>query len=127
MAYWEYCILTRLSAGLDTKWYANRVFQHSDITLPEEETIPEFRAYNERFDALHASKIYPILPGVLNLLGSEGWELIDDMDTGITGGEGLVLKRQLAATPRAARRAGSRATKVTGRRSAQKSPARSRR
>src|SRR5690349_8999116 len=113
MSYWEYCILTRLSSGLDTKWYANRVFQHSETALPEEVTLPEFRALNERFDALHASKIFPILPAVLNILGAEGWELLDDMDTGITGGEGLVLRRQLAARPR-----------TTGRRSAKKAPAR---
>jgi hypothetical protein len=105
MTNWEYCILTRLSAGLDTKWYANRVFQHAETTLPDEVTDPEFRAYNDRFDALHANKAFPLLPAVLNLLGSEGWELIDDMDTGLTGGEGLVLKRPLAARPRPARRA----------------------
>ena len=63
------CILTRQSAGLDTKWYVNRVFQHSDNTLPEEVTAPEFRAYNARFDALHASSVFPILPAVLNQLG----------------------------------------------------------
>jgi hypothetical protein len=125
MAYWEYCILTRLSAGLDTKWYANRVFQHSETSLPEEETTSEFRAYNERFDALAASKIYPILPAVLNLLGADGWELIDDMDTGMTGGEGLVLKRQLAAPPRPAGASG-RAAK-SARRPAKKTPARGRR
>ena len=124
MTYWEYCILTRLSAGLDTKWYANRVFQHTETTLPDEVTGPEYRSYNERFDALHASKIYPILPAVLNFLGAEGWELIDDMDTGITGGEGLVLKRQLAGRPRVA---GARAAKGAARRSAKKSTARSRR
>ena len=127
MAYWEYCILTRLSAGLDTKWYANRVFQHNDTALPEEETTPEFRAYNARFDALHASKIYPLLPAVLNLLGGESWELIDDMDTGMTGGEGLVLKRQLAAAPKAARGAGGRSAKTPRRRSAKKSATGSRR
>src|SRR5690349_9717176 len=121
MAYWEYCILTRLSAGLDTKWYANRVFQHSETALPDEVTEPAYRAYNDRFDALHASKVYPILPAVLNLLGAEGWELIDDMDTGITGGEGLVLKRQLVARPRAA---GGRSAKAAGRRSANKSGSR---
>ena len=120
MAYWEYCILTRLSAGLDTKWYANRVFQHSENALPEEETTPEFRAYNERFDALHASKIFPILPAVLNLMGGEGWELIDDMDTGMTGGEGLVLKRPLSAAP------SRRAAKSTNRRSAKKAAGRTR-
>ena len=118
MAYWEYCIITRLSSGLDTKWYANRVFQHAETSLPEEVTAPEFRALNERFDALHASRVFPILPAVLNLLGGEGWELIDDMDTGITGGEGLVLKRPLAARPR-------RAAKAPARRSA-KAPARRR-
>lgn len=121
MAYWEYCIITRLSSGLDTKWYANRVFQHAETSLPEEVTPSAFRALNERFDALHASKVYPILPAVLNILGGEGWELIDDMDTGITGGEGLVLKRSLAARPRGA---GSRATKAPARRSAKKAPAR---
>ncbi len=124
MASWEYCILTRLSAGLDTKWYANRVFQHTETTLPEEETEPEFRAYNKRFDAVHASKVFPILPAVLNLLGAEGWELIDDMDTGMTGGEGLVLKRQLTASPRGA---GRRAAKAPSRRSTKKTTARSRR
>ena len=121
MPYWEYCILTRLSGNLDTKWYANRVFQHSDIGLPEEVTEAEFRAYNARFDALHASGVFPILPGVLNLLGGEGWELIDDMDTGMTGGEGLVLKRPLADRPRAA------AKKATSRRAGKKAPARARR
>jgi hypothetical protein len=121
MAYWEYCILTRLSSGLDTKWYANRVFQHSEIGLPDEVTAPEFRALNERFDALHASKVFPILPGVLNILGGEGWELLDDMDTGITGGEGLVLKRPLAARPRGA---GSRTAKTPARRAAKKTPIR---
>ena len=113
MTKWEYCILTRLSAGLDTKWYANRVYQHTEIALPEEETDPEFRVYNDRFDALHASKVFPILPAVLNLLGAEGWELIDDMDTGMTGGEGLVLKRPLTSRPR-------RAAKAAGRRTARK-------
>jgi hypothetical protein len=121
MAYWEYCILTRQSAGLDTKWYANRVFQHTETSLPEEETEPEFRVYNDRFDALHASKVFPLLPAVLNLLGGEGWELIDDMDRGMTGGEGLLLKRQLASRPRAAA-----AKKRPSRRSAKKTPARAR-
>ncbi len=123
MTYWEYCILTRLSAGLDTKWYANRVFQHTETALPEEETTPEFRAYNEQFDALHARKIFPILPAVLNLLGAEGWELIDDMDTGITGGEGLLLKRPLSARGRAA---GRLAAKRATRSSAKKAGARRR-
>ena len=117
MTKWEYCILTRLSAGLDTKWYANRVFQHSENAMPEEETTPEFRAYNEQFDAIHASKVFPILPAVLNLLGAEGWELLDDMDTGITGGEGLVLKRPLPEPPaRAARRTAKKTARAGARR-----------
>jgi len=120
MTTWEYCILTRLSAGLDTKWYANRVFQHAETTLPEEVTTPEFRDYNQRFDELHAAKTFPILPAVLNLLGGEGWELIDDMDTGMTGGEGLVLKRPISAPPRTARRAARGST----RRAAKKAGAR---
>jgi hypothetical protein len=124
MAYWEYCILTRLSAGLDTKWYANRVFQHAENTLPEEVTSPAYRVYNERFDAIHAAKVFPILPAVLNLLGGDGWELIDDMDTGNTGGEGLVLKRQLVARPRGA---GARAAQAPARRAVKKAPARARR
>ena len=93
MPNWEYCILTRLSAGLDTKWFVNRVFQHSNTELPVEVTEDRFKEYNDQFEKLHATKVYPILPAVLNLLGAEGWELIDDMNTGITGGEGLVLKR----------------------------------
>jgi hypothetical protein len=109
MTNWEYCILTRLSAGLDTKWYVNRVFQHSENDLPEEVTGAEYRRYNERFDALHDSKVYPILPAILNLLGSDGWELIDDMNTGITGGEGLVFKRPVAARRAAKAGAKSRA------------------
>lgn len=96
---WEYCILTRLSAGLDTKWYVNRVFQHSDNELPEEITNAAYAKYNAQFDKLHASRAYPILPAVLNLLGSDGWELIDDMNTGITGGEGLVFKRPTTKAP----------------------------
>ncbi len=123
MTYWEYCILTRLSAGLDTKWYANRVFQHAETTLPEEETTAEFRAYNDQFDALHARKVFPILPAVLNLLGADGWELIDDMDTGMTGGEGLVLKRQVTAGGSAT---GRRAAKRANRSSAKKAGARRR-
>ncbi len=117
MTTWEYCILTRLSAGLDTKWHANRVFQHMETALPEEETEPEFRAYNDRFDALHANKVYPILPAVLNLLGADGWELIDDMDTGMPGGEGLVLKRELAAQPRRASRRSAKAVRGASRKS----------
>jgi hypothetical protein len=110
MAYWEYAILTRLSSGLDTKWYVNKVYQHSETALPEEVTAAAYRAYNDQFDALHASKVFPILPAVINLLGADGWELIDDMNTGITGGEGLVFKRQLARRP-AAKKAAKKATK----------------
>jgi hypothetical protein len=94
--YWEYCILTRLSAGLDTKWHLNRVFKHTGIELPTEITAEVFAKYNAQFDKLHASGEYPILPAVLNILGAEGWELIDDMDTGMPGGEGLVFKRPMA-------------------------------
>jgi hypothetical protein len=99
MPNWEYCILTRLSAGLDSKWFVNRVFQHSETDLPVEVTADLFKAYNDQFEKLHASKVYPILPAVLNVLGAEGWELIDDMNMGTTGGEGLVLKRSAAARP----------------------------
>jgi hypothetical protein len=128
MTYWEYCILTRLSAGLDTKWFVNRVFHHNEADLPDEVTEAEYRRYNERFDKLHASHVYPILPAVLNLLGSEGWELIDDMATGITGGEGLVFKRQLPGKPRAnsASKAGAKktaASKSTARKAASKKTA----
>jgi hypothetical protein len=117
MAYWEYAVLTRLSAGLDTKWYINRVFQHAETEMPEEVTGKSYRAYNDQFDALHASKVYPVLPAALNILGADGWELIDDMDTGVAGGEGLVLKRQLARRPTrpAAKRATKRAAKKAGR------------
>jgi hypothetical protein len=99
MANWEYCILTRLAGGVDTKWCANRVYQHSDTDLPEEQTAPEFRKINQQIEKLHAGHIYPILPAVLNLLGSQGWELIDDMNTGMPGGEGLVFKRQAKRKP----------------------------
>ena len=105
MTYWEYAILTRLSSGLDTKWYVNRIYQHPENTLPEEVTAQAFRAYNDQFDALHATKVFPILPGVLNVMGADGWELIDDMQTGITGGEGLVFKRPLTRRPAAKRAA----------------------
>jgi hypothetical protein len=95
---WQYCILTRLSAGLDTKWHVNRVFQHHEHELPTEVTEPAFRKYNEKFDKLHAEKKYPLIPTVLNLLGADGWELIDDMDIGnATGDEALVFKRQVTA------------------------------
>jgi hypothetical protein len=117
MPNWEYCILTRLSAGLDTKWYLNKVYQHSENALPEEATAPQFRKYNQRFDELHAAKVYPVLPAILDLLGSDGWELIDDMNTGITGGEGLVFKRVRAAG-RAAKRPAAKPTakKAAGKR-----------
>lgn len=105
VTYWEYCILTRLSAGLDTKWHVNRVFKHSGIELPTEITKPEYAALNAKFDKVHASGEFPILPTVLNILGAEGWELIDDMDTGMPGGEGLVFRRQMVkrAAPAARR------------------------
>ena len=105
---WEYCILTRLSSGLDTKWHVNRVFQHHADELPTEVTAAEFRQYNAQFDKLHAKKAFPTLPAVLNLMGADGWELIDVMNTGMPGGEGLVFKRPLAAkapAKRAARKA----------------------
>lgn len=101
MAKWEYCILTRLTWGVDTKWYVNRVYQHSDTDMPEEVTQPLFRDYNKRFEKLHASHVYPILPAVLNLLGGEGWELLDDMNTGMPGGEGLVFRREAKGRPAA--------------------------
>jgi hypothetical protein len=107
MPLWEYAILTRLSAGLDTKWYVNRTYQHSETDLPAEVTDPAYAGYNQRFDELHATKVYPVLPAILNLMGADGWELIDDMATGITGGEGLVFKR-----PVEGRRAPARAAKA---------------
>ena len=101
MANWEYCILTRQSWGVDTKWYANRLFRHSDTDMPEEVTDAQFRDYNRRIEKLHAGKVYPILLAVLNMLGADGWELIDDMNTGMPGGEGLVFKRELKSHPAA--------------------------
>lgn len=99
---WQYCVLTRLSAGLDTKWHVNRVFQHHEHELPTEVTEPAFRKYNEKFDKLHAEKKYPLIPAVLNLLGTDGWELMDDMDIGsATGDEALVFKRQVTAAAKA--------------------------
>ena len=95
MANWEYCILTRLTWGVDTKWFINRLYKHADTEMPEEVTEPVFKKYNERMEALHSSRVYPVLPKVLNLLGADGWELIDDMNTGMPGGEGLVFKREL--------------------------------
>ena len=123
MTYWEYAILTRLSAGLDTKWFVNRVFHHNETDLPDEVTSSQYQAYNDQIDKLHASKVYPILPAVLNMLGADGWELIDDMATGITGGEGLVFKRQLAGRPRngAAKKAGAK--KAAAKKSAAKKSA----
>ena len=76
MPNWEYCILTRLSAGLDSKWFVNRVFQHSETEMPVEVTDDLYKAYNDQFEKLHGSKVYPILPAVLNLLGADGWELM---------------------------------------------------
>ncbi|MBL8056508.1 MAG: hypothetical protein JNK29_07400 [Anaerolineales bacterium] len=98
---WEYCILTRLSNGPDTKWYVNRLFDYSEPLMPVEVTEAPFRQFNEEFDILHAKMTYPILPAVLNMLGAAGWELLDDMQTGLTGGEGLVFRRPLeeAAAP----------------------------
>ena len=101
MANWEYCILTRQSWGVDTKWYVNRLFKHLATDLPEEVTLAEFRDCNKQIEKLHASQVYPILPAVLNVLGAQGWELIDDMNTGMPGGEGLVFKRELRGRPAA--------------------------
>ena len=114
MPLWEYAILTRLSAGLDTKWYVNRAYQHSETELPTEVTDPAYTGYNERFDALHASKVYPVLPAILNLMGAEGWELIDDMATGITGGEGLVFKRSYEAPRRGAAKKAAQPARSAG-------------
>ncbi len=114
VTYWEYCILTRLSAGLDTKWHVNRVFRHSGIELPTEITKPAFVELNAKFDKLHAAGEFPILPDVLNILGAEGWELIDDMNTGMPGGEGLVFRRPMVK--RAARPSRRAPAKKTARR-----------
>jgi hypothetical protein len=97
MANWEYCIVTRLTWGVDTKWYVNRVYKHSETEMPEEVTGAPFVGYNNAFEKLHAKLVYPILPAVLNLLGADGWELLDDMNTGMPGGEGLVFKREVTA------------------------------
>lgn len=104
MTKWEYCILTRLSWGVDTKWFANRTYKHAEHDLPEEVTEAVYRDYNKKIEKFHASKVYPILPAVLNMLGDDGWELIDDMNTGMPGGEGLVLKRPVTARPKPAPR-----------------------
>ncbi len=51
---------------------------------------------------MHAEKKYPLIPVILNLLGAEGWELIDDMDIGnATGDEALVFKRPVTAAAKA--------------------------
>lgn len=108
---WEYCILTRLSNGPDSKWHVNRVFNYREPHMPVEVTEAPFRDYNREFDEMHASLSYPILPAVLNRLGADGWELLDDMNTGLTGGEGLVFKRPLEdkqTTPARAGRAKAR-------------------
>lgn len=94
---WEYCILTRMSTALDTKWYANRVFRYLSAVEAEETTSAYFKGINAKIDALHDKSEFPLLPAILNLLGAEAWELIDDMNTGLSGGEGLVFKRQVTA------------------------------
>lgn len=94
---WEYCILTRMSTALDTKWYANRIFRYHSAHEAEETTSAYYRGVNGKIDGLHEKAEFPLLPGILNLLGSDGWELIDDMNTGIAGGEGLVFKRPVVA------------------------------
>jgi len=127
MPLWEYAILTRMSAGLDTKWYLNRTYQHSETDLPEEVTASGFQAYNQRFDELHATKIYPVLPAILNLMGADGWELIDDMATGITGGEGLVFKRPMETVRRPATRAAKAAGRNGAKRGAKKTATKRRR
>jgi hypothetical protein len=101
---WEYCILTRMSNGPDTKWYVNRLFDYSEPLMPVEVTDERFRKFNEECDILHAKMIFPILPAALNMLGAEGWELLDDMQTGLTGAEGLVLRRPLEDRPAPARK-----------------------
>jgi hypothetical protein len=120
---WEYCVLTRLSNGPDSKWYVNRMFDYSEPIMPIEVTADEFRKYNEEFDVLHASLVYPILPVVLNRLGADGWELLDDMNTGLTGGEGLVFRRPVEAPPATAKPKRGASAKTTA---ARKEPARRR-
>lgn len=109
---WEYCILTRMSNGPDTKWYVNRLFDYSEPHMPVELTEDRFRKFNEEFDIFHAKMVYPILPAVLNSLGAEGWELLDDMQTGLTGSEGLVFRRPLEDAPAPARRASKPAARA---------------
>lgn len=101
---WEYAVLTRMSNGPDTKWYVNRLFDYSEPSMPAEATEERFVKFNEAFDLLHARMVYPILPAVLNLLGADGWELLDDMQTGMTGAEGLVFRRPLEERPARAQR-----------------------
>lgn len=102
MANWEYCILLRVGTAIDTKWYVNRTFKHTEPgELPAETTLPYFAKLNEQFEKIHAKRVYPILPAVMNVLGAEGWDLIDDMDIGIPGDQGLVFKRELKATAKA--------------------------
>ncbi len=127
MPLWEYAILTRLSAGLDTKWYINRTYQHSETDLPTEVTDPAYLSYNQRFDELHATKIYPVLPAILNLMGAEGWELIDDMSTGITGGEGLVFKRSYEAPRRGAAKKAAAPARSAGKSGGRKAASKRRR
>ena len=100
---WEYCLLTRQSGTLDTKWYLNRVFQHNPPQLPTEATDPYFERYNVQLETMYAARIYPMLPAIMNLLGADGWELIDDINTGL-GAEGLVFKRPLVTRPKAAKK-----------------------
>ncbi len=105
MANWEYCILLRVGTAIDTKWYVNRTFKHSEPgELPAETTEPYFAKLNGQFDKLHAKKVYPVLPAALNLLGADGWDLIDDMDVGIPGDQGLVFKREVKAKAKAAKK-----------------------
>lgn len=119
-ACWEHVVLTRMSNGPDTKWYVNRLFDYSEPHMPVEVTEERFRKYNEAFDILHAKMIYPILPAVLNILGADGWELLDDMQTGMTGAEGLVFRRPLEAAPPARKPA---AKKPAAKKPAAKKPA----
>ncbi|MBI3242483.1 MAG: hypothetical protein HYZ49_09345 [Chloroflexi bacterium] len=73
--------------------------------------MAEFKKHNQQFEKLHAAQKFPILPAVLNALGADGWELIDDMNTGMLGGEGLVFKRPLAAKPATAKKPAKKKTR----------------
>jgi hypothetical protein len=84
------------------------MFQHLETELPAEKTEAVFNKYNQQFEKLHAAKVYPILPTVLNQLGADGWELIDDMNTGMPGGEGLVFKRPVTGRAATARKKAGR-------------------